>query len=131
MTPGAPSNRHSSSRIASFRYAFSGMRHMLGTQPNARIHAIATVCAVALGVWLGLSSTEWAILALTIGFVWTAEFINTALEAMVDLASPGIHPLAKVSKDVGAAAVLVSAIIAVVVGLLVLGPPLWARLFGG
>ena len=131
MMPSAPSNRHSPSRIASFRYAFSGMRHMLGTQPNARIHAIATLCAVALGVWLGLSSAEWAILALTIGFVWTAEFINTALEAVVDLASPGLHPLAKVSKDVSAAAVLVSAIIAVVVGLLVLGPPLWARVLGG
>ena len=104
---------------------------MLCSQPNARIHAIATVCAVALGIWLGLSCTEWAILALTIGFVWTAEFINTALEAMVDLASPDIHPLAKVSKDVSAAAVLVSAIISVVVGLLVLGPPLWARVLGG
>ena len=104
---------------------------MLGTQPNARIHAVATVCVVALGAWLGLSSTEWAILALTIGFVWTAEFINTALEAMIDLASPGIHPLAKVGKDVSAAAVLVSAIISVVVGLLVLGPPLWARVLGG
>ena len=104
---------------------------MLSTQPNAWIHAIATVCAVALGAWLGLSSTEWAILALTVGFVWTSEFINTALEAMVDLTSPDIHPLAKVSKDVSAAAVLLSAIISVVVGLLVLGPPLWARLFGG
>lgn len=104
---------------------------MLSTQPNAWIHAIATVCVVALGAWLGLSNTEWAVLALTVGFVWTSEFINTALEAMVDLASPDVHPLAKVSKDVSAAAVLVSAIISVVVGLLVLGPPLWARLFGG
>ena len=127
----APSNRQSPSRIASFRYALTGMWHMLSTQPNAWIHAIATVCTVALGAWLGLSSTEWAILALTVGFVWTSEFINTALEAMVDLTSPDIHPLAKVSKDVSAAAVLLSAIISVVVGLLVLGPPLWARLFGG
>lgn len=131
MTPGAPSNRPSPSRIASFRYALSGMWHVLSTQPNARVHATATVGAVALGAWLGLSSAEWAILALTVGLVWTAEFINTALEAMVDLASPGLHPLAKVSKDVSAAAVLVTAIISVVVGLLVLGPPLWARLFGG
>ena len=70
-------------------------------------------------------------LALTIGFVWTAEFINTALEAVVDLASPDIHRLAQVSKDVSAAAVLVAAITSVVVGLLILGPPLWVRLFGG
>jgi diacylglycerol kinase len=66
--------------------------------------------------------------------VFTAEFINTAIEAVVDLASPVHHPLAKVGKDVGAGAVLISALAAVLVGLLILGPPLWARLvvlFGG
>jgi diacylglycerol kinase len=102
---------------------------MLRTQRNAWIHAIATVCAVTLGAWLRLSRTEWAIIALTIGLVWMAEFVNTALEAVVDLASPDIHPLAQVGKDVGAAAVLIAAITSVVVGLLILGPPLWAKLF--
>jgi diacylglycerol kinase len=131
MTQSVPSNPHSQSRATSFRYAFNGLWRVLLTQPNARIHAIATVCVIALGAWLGVSRVEWAILALTIGFVWTAEFINTALEAVVDLASPDIHPLAKVGKDVGAAAVLVAAIMSVIVGLLILGPPLWARLFGG
>jgi len=91
---------------------------------------MATVCVLALGAWLSLSRIEWAILALTMGLVWIAEFFNTALEAVVDLASPDIHPLAKVSKDVGAAAVLIAAITSVVVGLAILGPPLWARLFG-
>jgi diacylglycerol kinase (ATP) len=130
MTQGESSDRRSRSRAASFRHAFSGMWRVLRTQPNARIHSIATICVVALGAWLGLSRVEWAILALTIGLVWTAEFINTALEAVVDLASPGFHPLARVGKDVSAAAVLVAALAAVVVGLLILGPPLWARLFG-
>jgi diacylglycerol kinase len=60
--------------------------------------------------------------------VFTAEFINTALEAVVDLASPVQHPLAKVGKDAGAGAVLVAALAAIVVGLLILGPPLWAKL---
>jgi diacylglycerol kinase len=60
--------------------------------------------------------------------VFTAEFINTAIEAVVDLASPQDHPLAKVGKDVGAGAVLVAALAAVLVGLLTLGPPLWDRL---
>jgi diacylglycerol kinase len=101
---------------------------MLHTQPNARIHAAATLFAIALGAWLGLSRVEWAVLALTIGLVWMAEFINTALEAAVDLASPDIHPLAKVGKDVGAAAVLIAAITSVIVGLLIFGPPLWAKL---
>jgi diacylglycerol kinase len=91
---------------------------------------MATVCVIALGAWLSLSRIEWAILALAMGLVWIAEFFNTALEAVVDLASPDIHPLAKVSKDVGAAAVLIAAITSVVVGLAILGPPLWARLFG-
>jgi diacylglycerol kinase len=107
------------------------MWYMIRTQPNARIHAAATVCVIVLGLWLGLSSVEWAILALTFGFVWTAEFFNTAFEATVDLASPDVHPLAKTGKDVSAAAVLVAAITSVVVGLSILGPPLWARLFGG
>jgi diacylglycerol kinase len=60
--------------------------------------------------------------------VFTAEFINTAIEAVVDLASPVQHPLAKVGKDVGAGAVLVSALAAALIGLLILGPPLWARM---
>ena len=102
---------------------------MFRTQRNAWIHAAATVGVMALGLWLSLSRIEWAILALTVGLVWMAEFINTALEAVVDLASPDIHPLAKVGKDVGAAAVLVAAFASVAVGLLILGPPLWAKLF--
>lgn len=68
---------------------------------------------------------DWAVLLLTIALVWTAEFINTALEAVVDLASPQHHPLAKVGKDVGAAAVLIAALTSILVGLLILGPPLW------
>ncbi len=127
--PPLPPDRRSSSRVASFRHAFAGMLYMLRTQRNAWIHALATICCVVLGLWLGLAPHDWAVLALTIGLVWMAEFVNTALEAVVDLASPDIHPLAKVGKDVGAAAVLVAAITSVVVGLLILGPPLWARLF--
>ena len=65
---------------------------------------------------------------LTMAMVWTAEFLNTALEAVVDLASPQHHPLAKVGKDVGAAAVLIAAAASVIIGLLLLGPPLWAKL---
>jgi diacylglycerol kinase len=101
---------------------------MLRTQRNAWIHAVISTAVFVLGLWLGLGRLEWAIIVLTVGLVWMAEFVNTALEAVVDLASPDLHPLAKVGKDVAAAAVLVGACTAVVVGLLVLGPPLWARL---
>jgi diacylglycerol kinase len=115
------------SRLAAFRHAFAGWWYMLRTQRNAWIHAVISTLVFALGLWLGLGRLEWAILVLTIGLVWMAEFVNTALEAVVDLASPDLHPLAKVGKDVAAAAVLVGACTAVVVGLLILGPPLWGR----
>ena len=104
---------------------------MLRTQHNAWIHASATVGVTLMGLWLGLNVVEWAVIVLVIGLVWMAEFVNTALEAVVDLASPDLHPLAKVGKDVAAAAVLVGAVTSVIVGLLILGPHLWARLFGG
>ena len=78
-----------------------------------------------VALWLRLPLRDWAVLFLTIALVWTAEFINTALEAVVDLASPEQHPLAKVGKDVGAAAVLLAALASILVGLLILGPPSW------
>jgi diacylglycerol kinase len=83
---------------------------------------------IALGAWLEISLTRWALLALTIGFVLAAEMLNTVAERLVDLISPGYHPLAGTVKDVTAGAVLLSAITAIVVGLLILGPPLWSRL---
>lgn len=101
---------------------------MLRTQRNMWIHTAFSVGAVAAGLWLRLTPVEWAVIVLTMGLVWTAEFANTALEAAVDLASPDLHPLAKVAKDVAAGAVLVTAGTAVAVGLLIFGPPLLARL---
>jgi len=100
---------------------------MLRTQRNAWIHATISTLVFLAGLWLGLNRMEWAIILLTIALVWMAEFVNTALEAVVDLASPDLHPLAKIGKDVGAAAVLIGSIAAMVVGLLILGPPLWAK----
>ncbi len=111
----------------SFGYACAGIVHTVRTQRNFRIHlAIATI-AVALSLYVGLSATEWAILTLTIGMVLGGEMLNTVVEAIVDLASPDYHPLAKVAKDVAAAAVLVTAIAAALVGLLLLGPHLLAK----
>jgi diacylglycerol kinase (ATP) len=115
------------SRIAAFGHALRGWWHVLQTQHNAWIHLIVATVIVVLGLWLGLTPHDWAIIVLTIAMVFTAEFINTAIEAVVDLASPVHHPLAKVGKDVGAGAVLVAALAAALIGLLILGPPLWAR----
>jgi diacylglycerol kinase (ATP) len=115
------------SRIRSFGYAFRGWWHVIRTQQNAWIHAIISTAVLIVGLWLRLPPRDWAVLLLTIAMVWTAEFLNTAIEAVVDLASPAKHPLAKVGKDVGAAAVLIAALAAIGVGLLILGPPLWER----
>jgi len=98
------------------------------TQRNAWIHAAISTGVLLLALWLHLPLRDWAVLVLTIALVWGAEFINTALEAVVDLASPQQHPLAKVGKDVGAAAVLLAALASILVGLLLLGPPLWEKL---
>jgi diacylglycerol kinase len=117
--------------LESFRFAFAGLWYALRTQRNTRIHLSVAAAVVAMGLWLGLSATQWAMLTLTIGFVLVSEMLNTVAETLVDLVSPGYHPLAKVVKDVTAAAVLLGALVSVIVGLLILGPPLWERLFGG
>ena len=116
------------SRIAAFGHAFRGWWYVLKTQHNAWIHSIFATAVIIVGLWVGLKPLDWAVIVLTIAMVFTAEFINTAIEAVVDLASPVHHPLAKVGKDVGAGAVLVAALAGVVIGLLILGPPLWERL---
>jgi diacylglycerol kinase (ATP) len=117
-------------RIQSFGHAFAGWWYVIRTQENAWLHALATTLVLLMAAWLQLQPRDWALLIFAIALVWTAEFLNTSLEAVVDLASPEKHPLAKVGKDVGAAAVLIAAMAAVVIGLLIMGPPLWQRLFG-
>ena len=122
------SAKRATSRLDSFRHAFAGWAYVIRTQRNAWVHSLVSIGVFVLGLWLGLSRLEWAMIVLAVALVWMAEFINTALEAVVDLASPNLHPLAKVGKDVAAAAVLVGALTAAAVGLLILGPPLWAKL---
>jgi diacylglycerol kinase (ATP) len=116
------------SRIQSFRHAFRGWFYVLRTQRNAWIHSAIATAVFVVGLWLGLPPRDWAVIILTTAVVFAAEFLNTAIEVVVDLASPEDHPLAKIGKDVGAAAVLVAALAAVLIGLLILGPPLWLKL---
>ncbi len=120
-------NRFLRTRAQAFRYAFAGWWFVIRTQRNAWIHAVVSVIVLVVGFWLQLPSRDWAVIVAAITMVWMAEFLNTALEAVVDLASPQKHYLARVGKDVGAAAVLIAAICAAVIGLLILGPPLLAR----
>ena len=116
------------SRAISFHYAFAGWWFVVRTQRNAWIHAVVSVAVVLVSFWLQLAARDWAVIVMAIALVWTAEFLNTALEAVVDLASPQQHSLARVGKDVGAAAVLIAAVMSALMGFLVLGPPLWNRL---
>jgi diacylglycerol kinase len=117
------------SRLRSLRYAFSGWWHVIRTQRNAWIHAVVSLLVLAVCTWLRLPARDWALIILAIAMVWTAEFVNTALEAVVDLAANHQrHNLARVSKDVGAAAVLIAALASILIGLLVIGPPLWVKL---
>ena len=111
-------------RRNSFQFAFSGFFYVLKTQKNAWLHLAATVIVVLLALWLHIDRLEWLAILLVIGLVWMAEFMNTALEVIVDLASPEKHPLAKVGKDVGAASVLIAAILAIIIGVIVLWQPL-------
>jgi diacylglycerol kinase len=117
-------------RIArSFYFAFHGLAYLFGTQRNARIEAGIGVITCALAAWLHITRAEWAVLLFTIALVLILEGLNTAIEAAVDLASPDLHPKAKAAKDLAAGMVLVAALASIGVGLLILGPPLWHRMF--
>jgi len=115
-------------RILSFKNALVGWWYVIRTQQNAWFHALATIIVVLLGFWLKLAVHDWAVIIFVIALVWTAEFLNTALEIVVDLASPDVHPLARVGKDVGAAAVLIAAGSAAIIGVLIMGKPLLEKI---
>lgn len=115
-------------RAVSFKNATIGWWHVIRTQQNAWIHAIATILIISVCLWLKIDLRDWAFIVIAIALVWAAEFLNTALEIVVDLASPDLHPLARVGKDVGAAAVFIAALSAVVIGILVIGKPLLIKI---
>jgi diacylglycerol kinase (ATP) len=117
--------------VLSFRYAFAGIRYLLWTQRNAKIHTALGLAAVGLGFALRIARGEWLALVLAITLVLAAEGVNTAVEAVVDLASPAYHPLAKIAKDVAAGTVLLTAIGAVVVGVIIFLPYLWSLVLQG
>ncbi|MEA3209245.1 MAG: diacylglycerol kinase [Chthoniobacter sp.] len=122
-----PANPPTRGRLArSFGYAFRGVRAMVVTQANARLHLGATVAVLVLGFVLELARWEWCAIVGAIGLVWAVEGVNTALEAVVDLASPQQHPLAGRAKDIAAGAVLCAAISAAIVGAVIFLPKLAA-----
>ena len=129
-SPGAPASASGRlrRRAASFGHALRGVGAALRSELHLQLHAVVTVAVLGLGFYFGLSWVEWALVALAVAGVWSAELFNTAIETLTDLASPGYHPLAGKAKDVAAGAVLLAALGALAVGGLVFGPKLWALL---
>jgi len=114
---------------ASFRYAAQGLGYAFVSQRNFRIHVITGAVVFALATWLQLDLIRLAVLMLTVAAVLVLELLNTAIEAVVDLAiGRRFHPLARIAKDCAAAAVLVAAISALMIAVFLLLPPLLLQL---
>jgi diacylglycerol kinase (ATP) len=111
-------------RLSSFKYAINGLRLLLITQANARFHSVFALITIVAGIYFNCSIIEWCLIVLSIGTVLTAEAMNTSLEFLTNLVSPDYHTLAGKAKDVAAGAVLISAISALIVGLLIFVPKL-------
>lgn len=108
--------------VDSFRYAFCGIREAYKGEQNLKIHTVIAILVVIFGFIFKISYVEWLICLVLIGLVLMAEFFNTAIEYVVDLASPDIHPLAKLAKDTASAGVLMMAIISAIIGLIIFVP---------
>lgn len=117
------SNRFSlSERIKSFKYAFAGLKTLFVEEHNARIHLLAAVSAIVLGLALKISAYEWIFLVGAISLVFISELFNTSLEALADFVSPEKHPQIKKVKDLTAAAVFISALTALITGIILFLP---------
>ena len=110
--------------VSSFKFAGQGIVQAYRGEQNLRIHTFMAILVIVFGVFLRISYFEWISCLLLIALVLMAEFFNTAIEYVVDLASPKVHPLAKAAKDVASAGVLMMAIISAVVGLIIFVPKL-------
>ena len=108
----------------SFKAAFEGIASTYKKEQNIKIHTFISILVVVFGFFLKINYIEWLVCLVLIGFMLMAEFFNTAIEYVVDLASPDIHPLAKAAKDTASAGVLMMAIIAAVTGLVIFVPKL-------
>jgi diacylglycerol kinase len=107
-----------------FKHAFDGVKYAFQTQINMRFHVLAAAITIISGLIFKLSIIEWGFITLAIALVLSAELFNTALEALTDLLTQEVHPLAKAAKDCAAGAVLITAIFATVVACLIFIPKL-------
>lgn len=117
-------------RFDSFKYAFSGIAHFVKSEPNALVHLSAAIIVVCMGFFFKIDLIEWCLVIFAIGSVLAAEAFNTAIEYLTDLVSPDFNKMAGKTKDVAAAAVLMSAIAAAIVGAIIFLPKIiaWLKL---
>ncbi|MFC3882962.1 diacylglycerol kinase family protein [Bacillus songklensis] len=105
--------------VKSFRYAIEGILSALKTERNMKIHAAAAVLVVIAGCYFRITLSDWVILIIVMGGVFSLELINTAIEKNVDLITKDYHPLAKTAKDAAAGAVFIYAVVSVIAGVLI------------
>jgi diacylglycerol kinase (ATP) len=117
-------------RIESFGYAFHGIRLVFGHEPNMNIHLTISILVIISGFLFDISTTEWILCLICFGLVIGMEMMNSAIENVVDLASPELHPLAAKAKDVAAGGVLVCALTAAIAGLMIFVPKIWVAVNG-
>ncbi len=108
--------------INSFKYAIEGIISSFKTERNMKIHVLAMIIVIALGLFFKLNKVEWCFIIIAIASVISAELFNTAIETVVDMVSPERNPKAKLAKDIAAGAVLVVAIGAAIIGFIIFGP---------
>lgn len=125
MSEERPTGNKNASLLKSFRNALQGIIVLFRRERNFRIHVGIAAIACSLAAGLQFTLLQWLMLLLTIGFVMVAEAFNSAIEALVDLVEPKLHPLAGKAKDIAAGAVLIAAVISVIIGLSLFVPPLW------
>ena len=109
--------------------AFSGLIFLLKNERNTRIHLAATCLVILVSALVKISPMEWLFIILAIILVWIAEAFNTSLEKLFDLVEPCDNALVEAGKDISAAAVFLTAILSVITGLVILGPPIYRLLF--
>jgi diacylglycerol kinase (ATP) len=109
------------SRLKSFTYAFEGLVSLLRSEKNMWIHVAATIIVILAGIYKNITSSDWCFIIIAIGLVWISEAFNTAMERLCNVVTKDLHPIIKQVKDISAAAVLISTIIAILIGSFVFG----------
>ena len=113
-------------RLSSFKHALNGLLILLREEHNARIHLAVAMVVIAAGLYFHISGLEWIVVLLCVGLVFAMELVNSAIEALSDYVTTEKHELIKKAKDLAAGAVLIASIIALIVGMIVFVPKVFA-----